>query len=56
MADVVAEPAGSKWFDPFSGADMTGSGAQAMSGAVAMIAPPSGPAFREFVPIYHEGR
>src|SRR5262245_36825523 len=50
---LVAEPAGSQWFDPFTGANMTTAQGGA-SGSQAMILPPSGPAFREYVPIYHE--
>src|SRR5262249_35891710 len=42
-----------QWFDPFTGANMTTAPGGA-SGSQAMIVPPSGTAFREYVPIYHE--
>ena len=50
---LVAEPTGSQWFDPFTGANMT-TAAGGANGTQAMIVPPTGPAFREYVPIYHE--
>ncbi|MFF0289103.1 hypothetical protein [Streptomyces sp. NPDC005262] len=49
---LVAEPAGSRWFDPVSGADRTED--TTWSSWEAMIRPPSGKTFREFTLIYHE--
>jgi FtsP/CotA-like multicopper oxidase with cupredoxin domain len=46
---IVVEPAGSTWRDPHSGAPLA-----AGAGWEAIIAPSAGPAFREFVLIYHE--
>jgi hypothetical protein len=53
FGSLVAEPTGSQWFDPFTGANMTTAPGGA-SGSQAMIVPSNGPSFREFVPIYHE--
>lgn len=44
---IVAEPAGSAYLHPETGEPLA-------SGWHAMIQPAEGPAFREFVPIYHE--
>ncbi|MEU8235664.1 hypothetical protein AB0C12_39265 [Actinoplanes sp. NPDC048967] len=49
---LIAEPAGSRWFDPATGADRTDD--RNWSNWEAMIRPTAGPAFREFTVIYHE--
>ncbi|MFD5269962.1 hypothetical protein [Streptomyces sp. NPDC058335] len=49
---LVAEPAGSRWFDPVTGADRTNQ--NTWSNWEAMIRPLDGPAFREFTLMYHE--
>ncbi|MEV6612048.1 multicopper oxidase domain-containing protein [Kutzneria sp. NPDC051319] len=48
---LVAEPAGSRWYDPRTGADRTDA---AWTNWEAMIRPAAGPAFREFNLLYHE--
>jgi len=49
---VVAEPAGSTWLDPDTGADRTND--RRFNSFAAIIRPGSGPNFREFVIMYHE--
>ena len=49
---LIAEPAGSRWYDPQTGADRTDE--KGWSNWEAMIKQPSGPNFREFALIYHE--
>lgn len=49
---LVAEPAGSTWLDPDTGADRTTD--RTFNSFAAIIRPGSGTAFREFVLLYHE--
>jgi FtsP/CotA-like multicopper oxidase with cupredoxin domain len=49
---VVAEPAGSTWLDPDTGADRTND--RTFNSFAAIIRPGSGTNFREFVIMYHE--
>ncbi|HKT03099.1 MAG TPA: hypothetical protein VJT31_26515 [Rugosimonospora sp.] len=49
---LVAEPAWSRWYDARTGQDMTDNAT--FSSWDAMVAPGSGPAFREFTIMYHE--
>ncbi|HKT04459.1 MAG TPA: hypothetical protein VJT31_33505, partial [Rugosimonospora sp.] len=49
---VIAEPAGSTWLDPYTGADRTNDAT--FNSFAAIIRPGSGTNFREFAIIYHE--
>lgn len=49
---VVAEPAGSTWLDPDTGADRTND--RLFNSFAAIIRPGSGTSFREFTILYHE--
>jgi len=49
---LIAEPAGSTWLDPETGADRTNDAS--FNSFAAIIRPGSGPNFREFAIMYHE--
>ncbi|MGQ4733140.1 hypothetical protein ACUN3E_36480 [Streptomyces sp. Ju416(a)] len=49
---LIAEKAGTRWYDPVSGVERTDD--NNWSNWEAMIAPPTGVSFREFTLIYHE--